>query len=83
MSVPNVTVTSAWTAAPVHLPGIGVDAARQIDGDHQGARPRGQLAASPASVAAGVSQATMAADPGQAIDDQVGAGDRAPGAAAT
>ena len=46
--VPKVTVTSARTAAPRHRPGVGVDAAGQVDGDHGGAGLTGLLGRGPA-----------------------------------
>jgi hypothetical protein len=74
---PKVTVTSARTAGGS---GVGVDAARQVDGHHRGAGLTGLLG--PLGQAGeGLPQAAPAADAEQAVNDQVSAADRVVGLA--
>ena len=72
MAAPKVTVTSARTCGAGGLAGVRVDAAGQVDGDDRAAVRRGaQPATSPA---AGSRRPGRAAEPDDAVDDEVGAG---------
>ena len=71
--VPKVTVDVGAQRLAPHLPGVRLDAARQVDGDDHGVgparRPRHRHRVRP--------QPAAPADPGDAVQDQVGGGQHA------